>query len=74
MAERQELAVEVLTILGWYRGHITLPVGGRLIDFLNTKPEMIALARAILPDGTPQAFVAINTDQVMAVRPGEGES
>jgi len=74
MAERQELAVEVLTILGWYRGHITLPVGGRLIDFLNTKPEMIALARAILPDGTSQAFVAINTDQVMAVRPREGEA
>jgi hypothetical protein len=74
MAARQELAVEVLTILGWYRGHITLPVGGRLIDFLNTKPEMIALARAVLPDGTPQAFVAINTDQIMAVRPREGES
>jgi hypothetical protein len=74
MAERQELAVEVLTIVGWYRGHITLPVGGRLLDFLNTKPEMIALARAVLPDGTFQAFVAINTNQVMAVRPREGQS
>jgi hypothetical protein len=74
MAERQALAVEILTIVGWYRGHITLPVGGRLIDFLNTKPEMIALTRAVLPDGTVQAFVAINTDQVMAVRPREDES
>jgi hypothetical protein len=69
MVERHQMAVEVLTILGWYRGHITLPAGGRLLDYLNTKPEMIALAGAVLPSGIPQAFVAINTDQVMAIRP-----
>ena len=74
MVARQEMAVEVLTILGWYRGSITLPAGGRLLDYLNTKPEMIALARAVLPDGASQPFVAINMDHVMAIRPHENES
>lgn len=70
--ERHEIAVEVLTILGWHRGAITLPVGGRLLDFLKTKPEMIALTRATLPNGTSQAFVALNTNHVIAIRPQEG--
>ena len=74
MAERQLMAVEVLTIVGWYRGRITLPAGGRLLDYLNTKPEMIALAEAVLPSGMAQPFVAINTDHVMAIRPHERES
>jgi len=52
MVQRDEMAVEVLTILGWYRGHITVPAGGRLLDFLNTKPLMIALTRAVGPSGT----------------------
>jgi hypothetical protein len=74
MVERREVAVEVLTILGWYRGHITLPMGGRLVDYLNTKPDMIALARAVLPDGVSLPFVAINTDQVVAIRPEQNEA
>ena len=69
MVARQEIVVEVLTILGWYRGSITLPAGGRLRDYLNTKPAMIALARAVPPGGVPQPLVAINTDHVMAIRP-----
>lgn len=73
MIARQEILVEVLTILGWFRGYITLPAGGRLLDYLNTKPEMIALARAVLPSGVPQPSVVINTDQVMAIRPHANE-
>jgi hypothetical protein len=69
MVEREEMAVEVLTALGWYRGHITVPAGGRLLDFLNTKPEMIAMTRAVEPGGTSVPFIVINTDQVLAIRP-----
>ena len=74
MPGRQVMRVEVLTIAGWYRGRITLPAGGRLLDFLNTKPAMIALADVVLPGGRTQPLVAINTAQVMAIRPHETES
>jgi hypothetical protein len=69
MVQRDEMAVEVLTILGWYRGHITVPAGGRLLDYLNTKPLMIALTDAVGPSGTAMPFVALNTKQVLAIRP-----
>jgi hypothetical protein len=68
MVQRDEMAVEVLTILGWYRGHITVPAGGRLLDYLNTKPLMIALTKAVGPSGTAMSFVALNTKQVLAIR------
>ena len=74
MVAGQSLAVEVLTIAGWYRGRIRLPAGGRLVDFLNSKPAMIALAEAVLPGGGVRPFVAINTDHVMAIRPREDEA
>jgi len=67
--EREKIAVEVLTVLGWYRGTITLPSGGRLLDYLNTKPDMIALTNAVLPAGNGLPFVALNTEQVLAIRP-----
>ena len=41
MLQQERLVVEVLTVQGWYRGKITLPAGGRILDYLNTKPEMI---------------------------------
>jgi hypothetical protein len=69
MPQREEMGVEMLTPQGWYRGYITLPAGGRLLDFLNTKPPMIALTHAVEPSGTRQAFVAVNTEQVIAIRP-----
>jgi hypothetical protein len=69
MTEREEIAVEVLTVLGWYRGTITLPSGGRLLDYLNTKPDMIALTNAVLPAGNGLPFVALNTEQILAIRP-----
>jgi hypothetical protein len=69
MAQREEMGVELLTLQGWYRGYITLPVGGRLLDFLNTKPLMIALTHAVEPSGTRRAFLAVNTEQVIAIRP-----
>jgi hypothetical protein len=69
MVQREQLVVEVLTVQGWYRGHITLPAGGRILDYLNTKPEMIALTDVIDPGGTARRFVAVNTAQVLAIRP-----
>lgn len=54
---------------GWYRGYITLPVSGRLLDFLNTKPPMIALTHAVEPLGTRLLFVGVNTEKVIAIRP-----
>ena len=69
VVERDRIAVEVLTALGWYRGTITLPSGGRLLDYLNTKPDMIALTDAVLPAGTALPFVALNTEQILAIRP-----
>ena len=71
MVEREEIAVEVLTAMGWYRGMVTLPGGGRLLDYLNTKPDIVALTGAIMPDGARRAFVALNTEQVLAIRPVE---
>jgi hypothetical protein len=68
MVERQQLAVEILTAHGWYKGAITIPAGGRLLDYLNTKPEMIALTNAVDPLGAPRGFMAINTGQVLAIR------
>lgn len=68
--QREEMEVDVLTIQGWYRGRITLPAGGRLLDFLNTKPEMIALTGVRDPSGAHHSFVAVNTVQVLAIRPG----
>jgi hypothetical protein len=69
MVQREEMAVEVLTVMGWYRGYITLPAGGRLLDYLNTKPEMIALTGVVDPGGVRRPFVAVNTAQVLAIRP-----
>jgi hypothetical protein len=71
MVEREEIAVEVLTAMGWYRGMVTLPGGGRLLDYLNTKPDVVALTSATMPDGARSAFVALNTEQVLAIRPVE---
>ncbi len=73
MAQRQEMVVEVLTIQGWYRGKVTLPAGGRLVDYLNTKPDMIAMTGVMDPSGTPREFLAINTTQVLAIRPHGSE-
>ena len=70
---REELVVEVLTIRGWHRGFITLPAGGRLLDFLNTKPEMIALTGVRDPSGSHHSFLTVNTAQVLAIRPGAPE-
>lgn len=69
MVQREEMAVEVLTVQGWYRGYITLPAGGRLLDLLNTKPEMIAMTGVTDPGGAHRPFVAVNTAQVLAIRP-----
>ena len=69
MVQREEVAVEVLTPQGWYRGYITLPAGGRLLDYLNTKPLMIALTGAVGPSGARLPFLALNTEQVLAIRP-----
>ena len=71
--QREEIVVDVLTVRGWYRGFITLPAGGRLLDFLNTKPEMIALTGARDPSWAHHSFVAVNTAQVLAIRPGVQE-
>lgn len=69
MVQRERLVVEVLTVQGWYRGHITLPAGGRILDYLNTKPEMIALTEVVDPAGAQRNFVMVNTAQVLAIRP-----
>jgi len=74
MVEREEIAVEVLTAMGWYRGRVTLPGGGRLLDYLNTKPDVVALTSAIMPDGARCAFLALNTEQVLAIRPAEDQA
>jgi hypothetical protein len=71
--QREEMMVEILTIRGWYRGFITLPAGGRLLDFLNTKPAMIALTGVRDPSGSHHSFVTVNTEQVLAIRPGTQE-
>ena len=73
MVAREDMAVEVLTPTGWYRGYITLPTGGRLIDYLNTKPPIIALTHAMDPAGVRRPFVAVNLEQVLAIRHRELE-
>lgn len=73
MVNREDTAVEVLTPRGWYRGYITLPTGGRLVDYLNTKPPIIALTHAKDPSGVHRPFVAVNLEQVLAIRHRELE-
>ncbi len=68
MVQREETSVELLTAHGWYRGFITLPAGGRLLDYLNKKASHIALTSAWDPAGTQHKFLAVNTDQVVAIR------
>jgi hypothetical protein len=68
MVRREETLVEILTEQGWYRGSITMPAGGRLLDYLNTKPTLIALTSVRDPVGRRSPFMAINTDQVLAIR------
>ena len=69
MAQREDMAVEILTAQGWYRGYLTLPAGGRLLDYLNTKPTMIALTGAEDPSGHRRPFLALNTEQILTIRP-----
>jgi hypothetical protein len=71
MVEREEIVVEVLTALGWYHGRVTVPGGGRLLDYLNTKPDIIALTGVVMPGGATRSFVALNAEQVFAIRPVE---
>jgi hypothetical protein len=66
--QREEAAVELLTVRGWYRGYVTLPAGGRLLDYLNKKPLNIALTSVQDPLGQHHKFMAINMDQVLAIR------
>ncbi len=68
MVPQEELAIEVLTVQGWYRGYIILPAGGRLLDYLNTKPDMIGLTGVTDLAGAHRASVVINTEQVLAIR------
>ena len=68
MVQREEMGVEVLMAEGWYRGYITVPTGGRLLDFLNTKPTMIALTHVVDPSGVRRSFIAVNAEQVLAIR------
>jgi hypothetical protein len=68
MVPQHELAIEVLTVQGWYRGYIILPAGGRLLDYLNTKPDMIGLTGLTDPAGAHHASVVINTEHVLAIR------
>ncbi|HTU01516.1 MAG TPA: hypothetical protein VMG58_06855 [Candidatus Sulfotelmatobacter sp.] len=68
MVRREEAQVEILTVQGWYTGSITMPAGGRLLDYLNTKPTLIALTSVRDPAGQRHSFMAINTDQVVAIR------
>jgi hypothetical protein len=68
MVRREVTVVELLTTQGWYRGLITTPTGGRLLDYLNTKPSHIALTSVRDPAGGRHQFLTINTDQVLAIR------
>ncbi|MFB3818422.1 MAG: hypothetical protein ACE147_12210 [Candidatus Methylomirabilales bacterium] len=63
-----ETAIELLTVHGWYRGYVLLPAGGRLLDYLNTRPSHIGLASVQDPAGRHHRFMAVNTDQVLAIR------
>jgi hypothetical protein len=68
MVRREETLVELLTTQGWYRGFITTSAGGRLLDYLNTKPPHIALTSVSDPAGGHHPFLVINTEQVLAIR------
>ena len=68
MPRREEMGVEVLMAQGWYRGYIVVPAGGRLIDFLNSKPPMIALTHVVEPSGARRRFIAVNAEQILAIR------
>lgn len=65
---QEETPIELLTVHGWYRGYIVLPTGGRLLDYLNTKPAHIGLVSVRDPGGRHHRFMAVNTDQVLAIR------
>ena len=69
MVRGEELAVDLLTTQGWYRGSITLPAGGRLLDYLNSRPLMIALTEAVGPAGVRHSCMAVNLEQILAIRP-----
>lgn len=68
MVQREELSIELLMAQGWFRGYITVPTGGRLLDYLNTKPSMIALTHVVDPSGARLPFLVVNSEQVLAVR------
>ena len=68
MVQREELNIELLMAQGWFRGCITVPTGGRLLDYLNTKPSMIALTHVVDPSGASVPFLVVNSEQVIAVR------
>ncbi len=68
MVQREDVSVELLTTQGWYRGYVTLPTGGRLHDYLNAKPTMIALTHVVDPSGARYPFLAVNSEQVLAIR------
>ncbi len=70
MIGQAEVAIEVLTPQGWYRGYLLLPAGGRLLDYLNTKPAMIGLTGVSDPTGAYRGAVAINTERILAMRIG----
>ncbi len=68
MAQQEEVAVQVLTAQGWYRGYLVLSAGARLVDYLNSKPDMISLSGVTDPAGIHRATVVLNTEHVLAVR------
>lgn len=69
MPERETIRVEVVTVAGTYVGEVTLPSAARLLDVLNTTPDMIALTRACRKGdaGPPIPFLALNKDQILTV-------
>jgi len=68
MLPQEERAIELLTAHGWYRGYVILPAGGRLLDYLNTKPSHIPLLSVRDPSGRHHRLLAVNTAQVLAIR------
>ncbi len=68
MAQQEEVAIQVLTVRGWYRGFLLLPAGGRVVDYLRGKTGMIGLTGVTDPAGDHHASVCINTEHVLAVR------
>ncbi len=68
MADQEEVAVQVLPAQGWYRGYIVLSAGARLVDYLNTKPDMISLSGVTDPAGVHRAILVLNTEHVLAIQ------